>query len=124
MEFLVFLDGLFSFYLLLFEFYGDQTYGTLFPLVVGWLYTPVDLVLQLEFENMAHVRIHEYLGILWRVFVLFSLFPHDGDKSPGIEPDTRFYLIEDGDKTKEGEEAEKFLSFTNKSQRQTKQWPI
>ena len=34
------------------------------------------------------------------------------DKSLGLDPANRFYLIEDGDKTEEGEEAEKPLSFT------------
>ena len=32
--------------------------------------------------------------------------PPPGDKSLGLEPAIRFYLIEDGDKTEEGEEAE------------------
>ena len=35
--------------------------------------------------------------------------PPPGDKTLGIEPATRFYKIEDGDKTEEGEEAEIFI---------------
>ena len=41
--------------------------------------------------------------------------PLTGDKYLGIDPYTCFYLVEDGDKTEEGEEAEKYLSFTIKA---------
>ena len=32
--------------------------------------------------------------------------PPPGDKTPGLEPAIRFYELEDGDKTEEGEESE------------------
>ena len=35
--------------------------------------------------------------------------PPPGDKSIGIDPAIRFYEIEDGDKTKEGEDPEIFI---------------
>ena len=41
--------------------------------------------------------------------------PPPRDKSLGFEPAIRFYLIEDGGKTEEGEEVEESLSFTIKA---------
>ena len=41
--------------------------------------------------------------------------PPPGDKSLGLDPAIRFYLIENSDKSEEGEEAEKSLSFTIKT---------
>ena len=49
--------------------------------------------------------------------------PPPGDKSLGLEPAIHFYLIEDSDKTEEGEE-EEILIIHDKNLTATKQRPI
>ena len=75
--FLVLLYDNANFRLLFLEFYGAKIAGPVLTLVMGLLYTPVDIIGWLEFEILTYMIVRTYSGVFLRHLpVIFSHFNH------------------------------------------------